>query len=122
MPPRRGVQGWREPVIEESTVWDRLVDKAFEITGNADEGDDQGGVSTLGLFSPRWEPSATIMYNDPYMGGAARPLEGVKVRVSTFIYVGSGYTDAHGNARGLKGWAGKFRKPVPCRIIWGSGG
>jgi hypothetical protein len=64
-----------------------------------------------------WYPSATIYYEDDY-NGEIIPLEGVKVRCTNFINVGSGITDADGNVSGITGWGGRFRNAVGYHIIW----
>ncbi len=70
-------------------------------------------------------PSATICYEDDYdrdgdgyPDNVIIPLEGVKIRCTNFINVGSGTTDANGTVTGIKGWGGKFRNAVGYHIIW----
>lgn len=105
---RRGMKAWPEPQME-NDLWESVIDRAMINTGNV-----VPGPVPLGS---KWEPAARILYEDDVTGETV-PLEGVKIRVSHFVNVGSGYTDANGEVTGLKGWGGKFRYAVRYKIIF----
>jgi hypothetical protein len=88
--------------------YDLIIEKAMQ----------NNGVNVAPLTrGAAWYPSATIQFQDDY-NDTTIPLEGVKVRCTHFINVGSGTTDENGNVSGIKGWGGKFRNPVGYHIIW----
>lgn len=71
-----------------------------------------GGSSSTG---GSWRPQAKVTYHEDAEKKNI-PLPGVKVRVSTLMNVGTGYTDNNGIVDIAKGNAGVFKNPVRYQI------
>jgi hypothetical protein len=96
-----------EPQISDDD-YDNVIERSMQNNGIDVAPETRAGV---------WYPSATILYEDDY-NDEIIPLEGVKVRCTNFINVGSGTTNASGEVSGIRGWGGRFRNPVGYHIIW----
>lgn len=116
-----------EPVAIQMTeeLWDRVIYKSYQKTGiiplieeplSEEPVDDDSPLSVF-LSPSAWYPSAKITYTDEVTGETI-PLEGLKVRVSTFTNSTSAYTNASGEVSGLVGWGGRFRYGVRYEIIF----
>lgn len=64
-----------------------------------------------------WTPQAIVTCYDDATNERI-PLQGVKVRVSTLLNVGIGYTDKDGMVNIPKGRGGKFKNPVRYQIVF----
>lgn len=91
-----------------NTWYDDVVTQSMKNAGITVIG---GGSSSTGGTSPQ----AVIRYYDDATNSSI-PLQGVKVRVSTLLNVGTGYTDQNGIVVIAKGSGGKFRNPVKYQI------
>lgn len=70
-----------------------------------------GASATAGV----WTPTAFITYEED-LTNTTIPLGHIKVRINTFVNIGTGYTDGYGKVSIPKGWGGKFRNPVNYQI------
>ena len=70
-----------------------------------------GASATAGV----WTPTAFITYEED-LTNTTIPLVHIKVRINTFVNIGTGYTDGYGKVSIPKGWGGKFRNPVNYQI------
>lgn len=90
------------------TDFDMIVEKSFEITGNAEE-------APMTRSSNKWTPSGRITAYDKAVGGQI-PIKGVKVVTNTFCNKSVAYTDEQGYFTCSK----SYKNKVHYKIIWES--
>lgn len=88
--------------------WERLEDKALEITGNLNDAR-QGGT----LKASKWRPSGSLTVWDDVLKRQI-PLEGVKVRARRWFTTHSGISNQNGNFS----CDGEFRRDANYSIEW----